>query len=266
MSSLSSHHELISVSKSYHDTVEIYIRHFLKLIGVSLIPNLITYLLVISLKGSVISAFGRFVSDIGSFFQLTNINFIVTLLLLATMIIVQIIGIVALMYTAVHHERVSIMAAFEHSLEYFWRFVGIGIVLTCITIITFIVGYLIVLLLGIPIGRFSLDLLDASIGWLTLIPVLLSAVVSTFFVFVGYIIVDKNEKIVTSLQYSMKLVRGHFWPIALRLLTYYAFSFIILFALQFIPIIGNVVAVMTVAPFSVVYLYILYHDLLRFKT
>lgn len=258
------HQQVIAVSKSYHDTVEIYIKNFIKLAGITLIPNLLTYFLLISLKASVISAAARLV-NLGDFFSLTNVNFVVSLLLLATIAIVQIIGLVALTYMSVHHERVSILSSFEHSLEFFWRFVGLGIVLMLIAGIGLLIGSLFIILIGSPIASTSVESFNSVFGWLTFIPLTLSAILSTFFIFAGYSIVDKNHSITKGLQHSFHLVFGHFWPVVVRALLVYVVTTILLLAIQMIPQIGDTISVMLVAPFSVVYLFILYQDLTKIK-
>ncbi len=258
------HQQVIAISKSYHDSIEIYTKHFLKLMGVVLIPNLLTYFLIISLKASVVSS----IAKLGAleFFSFTNINFIVSLLLILTIVIVQALGVIALTYMVVHRERVAVLTAFEHSLEFFWRFIGLAIVLMVITGIGLLLGFLLVILIGSPLASYSLTALEYTFDWLMLIPVIISAIITTFFVFASYSIVDKNQSITKGLQHSFTLVRGHFIPVAIRVLLIYIITSLLFFGIQFIPHIGNIVSVILVAPFSVVYLYILYNDLVKFKS
>lgn len=250
-------HESSSLTHSYHETAELFINHFGKFFGVTVIPGFITYLLGFSLKMSFFSSFFTLQSW-QDFFSFGNIHFVVSAALLLTMTVVQGIGMIALFYMVVHHERVSVLASFEHALEFFWRFVGMGLVVMAVTIMGLVVGYAAVILLGAPLSSYSTDIFDALFSWLGLIPFFLSTILSSFFVFTGFCIVEDNMPVAKGLRTSFSLVRKHFWSAIAHLFVLYLFTGTLLFILNFIPGIGNLLGLICVIPFSVVYLYLLY--------
>ncbi|MFH1425818.1 MAG: hypothetical protein ABIG66_00075 [Candidatus Kerfeldbacteria bacterium] len=255
-----SHHRLDSVSKTYHDSIELYIKRFLTLVGVALVPNLITYILILSLRASVISSIAR-LNEIQDYFSLSNVNLYIAFLIFAIIIVVYILGVIALTWTVINHEKATILGAFEHSLAYFWRFVAQSIALALITTAGLLAGYLIVALIGVVLGNFSVELINDWLGWLTLLPLLVSSIFSAFFLFAVYSIIDKDNSTTKALQHSFRMVRTHFWAVIVRVVLIYIFIYVLVFVLNLIPYVGNAFALLIVLPFAVVYLYVLYKNL-----
>lgn len=262
MNESSAHHRVISVSASYHNAVEHYIRHFGKLIGVVLIPNILIIILgYIALQTGLtgIAATG----SLDAFLQANTVSFWVFIgIMLLTGVVVN-IGLIAIVYMVVHNERVSMLSSFEHSLAFFWRFLAQAILTSLAWGIGYILGAVIIMLIGILTGAFSIDLFNEFFVWLSAIPLATGSLVSALFMFAPYSLVDKNQGVFEALRYSWKLVRGHFIPVVIRLFILYAAMSVVALALQFIPLFGALLWLLTAVPFTVVYVYVLYRDLER---
>lgn len=251
---------IISISKTYHDSVEVYVQFFWKLTGVALIPNIITAMCIAAMFGSVAYSANTLekASDLLAF---DNGYSWTALLLIICIILTQAIGVVALAYMAVHHEKCSIKTAFKHSWEYLGRFVALAFAVMGLVIFGLLFGYLILMFVGIIVGALSLDLISPVYQWLNLIPQLISAGATTTIIFAAYSIVDLNNETRAAMKHSFSLVRNHFWGVALRVLLLYVVLQIVMYGLLFIPVIGNLIALLILTPFTVVYLYVLYKNL-----
>jgi hypothetical protein len=255
---------VLPVTKSYHDAAALYGKHFLKFMGVACIPSAITFFLFLALKVSIIASLTR-ATGLTDVFSPYHISSALTIMLIAAIVLVQTIGVIALIYTVIKHETVSILFAFEHSLAFIVRFVAVSIAIVLVSLCGLLVGFIPVLVASVLVGLISVDLLNATFPWLALGTPIVSSIFSTFFIFSPYILIEKNCSIRTALHESPRLVRGHFWEIAIRLMIFYAAAGVLVFALKFIPGIGKLISLLTVTPFTVVYLYTLYQHLSALK-
>lgn len=252
--------KIISVSGTYHETIGLYTKKFLVLVGVALVPNLITYLLMLSLRASVVANIARLESVV-DFFSITNTSMYVAVFIIITIFVVYMLGAIALAWAVVHHEKSTILAAFENSLNFFWRFVWMGIILALVTLAGMLIGYLLLALLGVVLGNFSIDLLNSSLAWLTLIPLLVTSVLAAFFLFTPYVILEQDASVTKALQRSFRMVRAHFWGTAFRVVLFNIFMYAVLYVVNLVPRIGDLISLVIVAPFAVVYLFVLYRNL-----
>lgn len=249
-----------SVTKSYHDASALYGKHFAKLMAISLIPAGLAYVLSLALKVSIIASLTS-ATGLADIFLPEHVSSVVTWLLIATIVFVQTLGVIALIYSVVHHETVSLLDAFEHALGYFFKFAVTAIIMVLVGIVGLIAGFIPVIILGIIVGVLSLDALNLAFDWLTLIAPVVSAIFSTYVIFAPYVLIETHCSIRTALRKSRSLVRGHFWPTAVRLLIFYSAVAVLLVVLQFVPYVGSLVSLLTITPFTVVYIYTLYKHL-----
>ncbi len=263
---MSVHHEVISISKSYHDTVEFYIHNFWKLLAVTLIPSLLTAILFLSMTISTFSALYQF--SLGdTFFSTTNGQWTIVGGIFLTILVVDTLGLIALVMTVAHDGRVHVLHAFENSLVYFWRFVGLGLFLFVVSIIGLFVGFAILAIIGIILGSFSLNLVDTVFVWFDpLVTSLTASAFTVFFIFAKFIVIEENKSLGAALLESMRLVHGHFWPVAIRVLLAYVVSSAIALGIYLLPQVGSFLALAVVTPLPFIYLWVLYHDLKALKT
>ncbi|MBI2410862.1 MAG: hypothetical protein HYV32_03155 [Candidatus Kerfeldbacteria bacterium] len=245
------HREVIAVSKSYHDTVALYGRSFFRFMGIAFIPTALTFVLInaFTLFALTTYASGRMA------------YFIATMLVIVTIILIQVWAFIALIYISLHHETSTVAESFHHALHFFWRFVKLGLAVSGIFFLSFLAGYIVVGIIGIILGHFSLSVLNSTFDWLTLIPLGVSAVVSTYYLFAPFSIIDTHAGTIAALKHSRHLVRGHFWPTAIRVVLLYVVVGMFTYAFQYVPAVGSILSLLLVSPFSVIYLSVLYREL-----
>ncbi|PIW36397.1 MAG: hypothetical protein COW24_05555 [Candidatus Kerfeldbacteria bacterium CG15_BIG_FIL_POST_REV_8_21_14_020_45_12] len=260
MPATSSVKKMDPISKSYHDTLEIYVGSFSKFFGVSFIPALISFLLGVAFIGNF---FGSALLNSQSHDFSTEGIWIGGLVLI-TIFVVQILGICALYYMTMHHERITVMHAFEQSVAFFLRFVGYGLVFVIVTATGTLIGSVVIgMIAGLALGMTSWTLNSGLFGWLSLIPAVLSAALTSFFIFTGFSIVEKNNSLKTALKASYDLVRSSYVTVVIRLTLIYTVAGILTFLLTRVPIIGSLLSLLIITPFSVIYLSVLYRDLAK---
>ncbi len=246
--------EIISISRSYHDAIEMYGKNFAKLFGVALVPYVLTTILSFALRGS----FAVGVTDVAN---LSTTGIFVSILILFVIALLQIIGFIALIYLTIHHKKATLLTAFEESFGFFVRFTGYAIIFIFLTAVGLTAGYAVVILIGSLLGRFSLELIDSAIGWLYIIPLAVSSALTAFYIFTGFVIVDKNVSLREALKTSFSIVKPQFWAIVTRLILFYIVSGILVFILTRIPTLGNLLSLLIITPFTSVYLSVLYKSL-----
>jgi hypothetical protein len=259
------HQQVISISQLYHDTLETYGKHILKFIGISLIPQLITVVLGIGLGVTVFSS-ALHLDTILALFSLGNRFSIMSLFLLILIAMVQIVGLCALAVMAVHRERISVLKAFQESLTYLWRYSIFGALFIGTWLLGALIAAIPLFILSTFLGAFSQDLLNNWFDYLSYLLPLGGTILSTYFTFAGLSIIDKNHSAKDAVAHSLSLVRGHFWPIAIRLLLGYAVVLTLSYLLAFIPFVSQLMIWMTISPLTVIYTYVLYRDLSGRKT
>lgn len=259
------HQEVISISQLYHDTLETYGAHLLKFIGISVLPQLLTVLLGIGLGVTVFSS-ALHLDTIFALFTLGNSYSLVSYLLIALVIVVQTIGFCALAVMAVHRERISIGQAFQESFTYLWRYIQFGVFLIGSWLLGAAIAAVPLFILSTFLGAFSQEVLNSWFNYLSYLLPLGSAILSTYVTFTGFSIIDKNNSARQAFHHSVQLVRGHFWPVAIRLLLGYAVLLTLSYILAFIPVVSQLVIWMTLTPLTVIYSHVIYQDLSARKT
>lgn len=263
--SLSEHHDVIAITQSYQHAAEIFVRHVLKIIGTALVPNIVTLLLLLTLRRSFTSLIIA-LAERDPFVPIVLSPIVLLAFLFLVIIVVQLLGNIALTYIVVHHERTEIVNAYEHALVFFWRFLKLGLALFFVTILGYLCGIFIMMITGIILGRFNIDMVTDAFTWLSLLPLVAGSIFSIFFIFAGYDIIDRDVKVTEGLTRSFQLVRGHLFAVLVRVGLLYAATGVIAFTLQLLPWIGNFITLVIVAPFAVLYLAILYNNLKNLKT
>jgi hypothetical protein len=232
-------------------------RHFGKLSLIALIPNVLAYILAVILD--VVIHIGTVdAGSIQNFLSFTNIYSIVSALLLVTIGVIMLLGFVTLVYSVVHHERVTFIRAFEEALDYVWAYIGQLIISAGVIALGFLGGSVILMILGIVLGRFSIDLLNEAFTWLSLIPVLTGTMASVFVLFAQFSIVEKKHRPMEAIRYSIRLTKQHFLRTFVYVTALFFALFLVGFGLGTIPFLGWLLSLLTLTPFTIVYLYVLY--------
>lgn len=255
----------ISIPQSYTQAFQIYKTHFVRLMSVALLTHVFTYILLFSLGVATLSSIFT-ISSVKELFSFTNPYMYITVLLLILMACIQLLGFIALTYMSVHYKETTVLGAFQHALEYMFRFILLALSIVGISIVGLIIGYIIVTMLSIVLWWFSPQALDSGFGWLTIIPVITSAVASTLFIFSTFILVESKKTVRQALSESLSLTRTYFWHIVQRILLLYFLLTFINISFSLIPKVGNFLFLVLITPFSVVYLYSFYRHLKTIQT
>lgn len=251
---------LLSLKETFKRSFGIYFNHFGKIALVSIVPNALAFILWRIFQA--LFTIGRLnAGSFNAFISITNIAFVVSMILLIALIVVALYGVVAMIYLIVHHEKTTVIGVFEHAFQYLWRYLLQSIFVALYGAAGIAFGAIIVIIIGgVILGFLSYDLMNSIFIWLTLIPTLLGLLFSSMLLFAQFSIIEKNHHVRESVRYSWALTRpvwsGFIWRI---IVISFAFTFISI-ALQALNFLGSLISILTLTPFGVIYLYVLYAD------
>lgn len=254
------HGQMISISKSYHDTLLEFGKNWVKIMLVAAIPQAVVYLLLLSAGALGLNALTDFFEGAGVAFNWSYL--VLALVIVVVAMLVSFLGLIALYYMVIHHEEVSVGSAFEHSFKYLLPYSVQAIIAGVVAAIGTAAGYLLVSIIGTVTGLIAYEWLIPVFNVLSLIlPYAAGTAVSILFYFAGFSVIEKDEGGLAAIKHSVQLVRGHFWPVLVRgvLLTLVVLA--ISYVIGFIPYVGAALGILTLTPFSIIYVYILYKDL-----
>lgn len=252
---------MISIANTWQDTWQIFSEHFFKFLFVSAVPLVIVYLFSWSTVGSFLVSI-KTLSDPRQIFSLSS-GFIYFAVVAVVIIgIIQIWSSIAVLVTVTNHKSVKFTEIFTKSLEFFWSFILMSILLGLIIILGMLVSYVVVTILSIIIGLFSLGILNQYFILTDILPTILTAILGVFLIFSPYFLVDAKTNAWVSIRKSIRLVKGFFWPIAIRLIIAYAMLSTISFICKFIPYVGYYIALLICIPTLAIYTFVLYKDLI----
>lgn len=264
MKNKSNHHDLTSISKTWHSWWEILSRAFPHWVTISFVPWFFTYFLLLIVRGRFILALTEAHTWLELFsLKSTTIYFLIIGGLL--IFLLQTFGALVLVVGAVLNDQLHFKTAFKTALKFFWRYILLGIISISIYTVVIIASYMLVTLLAIPISALNALWLKNFFGWLELIPFFCILITNVYLVFAPYLLVDKNYSVFSVFKKSFQLVRGHFWPITLRLLMAYISIGFISLLLSLIPYVGFVLSISLAAASITIFIYVLYKDLITFK-
>lgn len=257
---MTKHHQIISVTDVCYQSWKTFIQHFFKFIFVTAIPLVVSYIFLWSTMGSFVFSV-KTLPDPSQIFSASSGFIYFSIIAFVIITITQIWGTIAMLVATIYINDIKISEIFFRSLNYFWSFVILGILLLAITSIGMIAGYIIVMILGAIIGLFGQTVLNSAYVYLNIIPAMTGIVTAIFLIFAPYFLIEAKATPWTAVRKSYRLVKAYFLPIIIRLLIIYAFITTITFLLQFIPYVGQALAVFIYAPLLSIYLCALYLDL-----
>ena len=128
-------------------------------------------------------------------------------------------------------EKVSFREAFRVAKHYFWKYLGLVIVITVFLILLF-------LLLIIP-----------------------GIIFMVYWIFAIYIFIGENKGVSESLRASKKIVKGHWWKVFGFLLLIVIIAFAVIGIFSFVPFVGDLVPNLVILPFIYLFFKNFYLDL-----
>lgn len=249
-----------SLVQDYRTTTGLFKQFWQKILVIAFIPNALTFILSIAFKLALGNAFARS-SSLAALFTLTNINFIVLLLLAITIILIQAMGIVAMIHVVIHAEKTTIAKTIEETLTYLGRFVVLSIIVFAFSMVGLIVGYIPVFVIGTIIAFFSVSALNGTFDWLTFIASGFSVLTALFFVFSPYMLIREKIRVGEALKRSFRLVKKSFFSVLVRVGILTTLSTVLTLTLLYIPRIGSTLSAMIITPFSVLFIATLLRNL-----
>ena len=175
------HHQLISLGQSWHEWWDIFSRNFIKWIAIAFFPWLLTYIILMLLVGK----FYLSIQSITSWDELVSFNnsniyfFIIGIILIA---IIQLVGSLALVVGAIEHQKLKIKNTFTKSVQLFWDYFLLSVLLGLISLVVVIFSYVFIALLGAILGLIDTSWIDAVFSWLKLIPYFVGLLVSALLI------------------------------------------------------------------------------------
>lgn len=252
---------MISIANTWQDTWQILTEHFFKFLFVSAVPLIIVYLFSWSTVGSFLVSI-KTLSDPRQIFSFSSGFIYFAVVAIVIIGVIQIWSSIAILVTVANHRSVKLSEIFSKSLEFFWSFILMSMLIGLIIMIGMLISYLLVTMISIIIGLFSLGILNRYYIISDFLPSIFTAIISVFLLFSPYFLVDAKTNAWVAIRKSFRLVKGFFWPIAIRLIIAYAMLSTISFICKFIPYVGYYLAILICIPTLAIYTFVLYKDLI----
>ena len=256
---MNKHHQAISITDIWYNTWKIFSGHFLKFLFVTSLPIIISYLFLWSVEGSFVFSV-KTLPDPSKIFSPTSGFIYFTIIAFIIILICEIWGTIALVLTTINHKHIKLSEIFYKSLEFFWPVIVLSVLSLLITTLGLIIGYFFVFLVSLIVGLLSLQFLNNYFGYIDLIPLLFSLLISMFLIFAPFFLIDEKIKPTLAIRKSYRIIKSFFWPFIIRIILIYAVITTVSFLLNFIPYAGQALAIFLSAPLLSIYLYNMYMD------
>lgn len=255
--------KMISFTKLLHDTFSLLEKHFLEFLFAVAFPLIIFFMFI----WSIVAMFTADINAVTNYqellqtFSLSNGTTVFALLSLILISFVNIVGFIAAPLVAVQHDTIAIRKIFPTAMKYFSSGLMMIIMMSIIYFLLLIIGYVFVTVLLTIIAFINVDIVPNVQTVLTnVIPSGLVLLATFSFTFAPYILVDKNPGAWNAIIESIGLVKKHFWPLLFRMAILILLLSVVLFIIQFIPLIGSPLATILGAIIITAYNYILYRE------
>ncbi len=257
---------MISFTKTLHDTFTLLGKHFLEFLFALAFPLIVFFTFFWSIAGmfTVDINDATTYQELTQVFSLTNGTTVFALLSLILIGFINILGFVAAPLVAVQHETITIRKIFPTAMKYFNAGLLMVIMMSIIYILLLIIGFILVTILLTIIAFVNLDLATNAQSILSnTIPSLLILIATFLFTFAPYVLIDKKSGAWNAIVESVGLVKKHFWPLLLRMGLLVLLLSVVLFIVQFVPVIGSPLATVLGAIIVTAYNYILYREVTK---
>lgn len=258
--------QMISFTKTLHDTFTLLGKHFLEFLFAVAFPLIVFFLFFWSIVGMFTADINEATSyqELIQTFSLSNGTTVFALLSLILIGFINIVGFIAAPLVAVQHDTITIRQIFPTAMKYFNSGLLMIIMISVIYFLLLIIGFTLVTIILTVIAFINLDLATSAQTILSnSIPSLLILIATFLFTFAPYILVDKKSGAWNAIVESASLVKKHFWPLLLRMGILVLLLSVILFIVQFIPVIGSPLATILGAVIITAYNYILYREVTK---
>ncbi|MFH1781204.1 MAG: hypothetical protein ABH835_01155 [Patescibacteria group bacterium] len=260
----SSHFDLPSVTSLWHNTWEIFSHHFIKILALTAIPILLFDAFYLLGATSTMFSLESLRTPLELFSFSNGYVYFITILAIA-MIFIYVVGVIALFLMVGNADEYGIWQALKKSIEFFWGFVLMSILIGFLQFLFLILSYLLVTTISVLIGLVGSTYLNLFFDYVLVIPFIVGFLVSIYLIFSPYLLIIKRKSAFDSIKISFNLVKGHFWAIIIRLLTAYVTAGLFIIILGLIPTVGTTLAGLITLPFLVIFTYSLFKQVFDLK-
>ncbi len=201
------------------------------------------------------------VEELASLFSWSSPTTYMILLMAVVLFCLNIIGLIAGPLVLIEHKKIRLPEILPRSLEYFFSYIALAILVVGALVIVYVVAYLLVTIISSIAGLIQPDWLDPTFNLLaTILPTAGLIVIALFFMLAPFALIDQKRGAYQALLSSVTLVRLNFWPIVLREAIMISCVLIIGFLLLFIPYLGYALSVFASTLIMTVVNYVIYED------
>ena len=257
------HHSMLSFSDLIQKTFHLIEKHFLEFLFAVAVPIFIAYVMLWVGSSVFVTDFNSVqnFSDLAALFSFENRTLGIVILSLVITGFANIIGLIAVPLVAIEHETITMKKIFPRTLRYFGSYVVMLILIGIGLLLLLILAHLLLFIVSIVLALIDINLLNtwsADIElWITNISLGLGIL---FITFAPFYLIEKKSGAWQALKHSVLLVGNHFWGILIRAALGLVGIVLIVFVLQFIPIIGGPLGIIVGALLLTPYHYIMYKD------
>lgn len=264
MKTKQTHYTMKSFSTLLHDTAELIEKYFLEFLFATAVPFMFSYIFLWISSGLFINEFNKIsnFNQLKELFAWDNRLLYLILILLVTIGFLNILGLIANPIVAVLQKKITIRNIFPTAMKYFGSYLWMLIIMSMIMLLLLIIGHLSVVLISIIVGIISVSLLDSiQIHLVNWIPSSLMMLGSLFFILTPYILIEKNNGAWQAIKTGATFVIHHFWSVLIREILLLISLSVMVFILQFVPLVGSFIAILLTSIILTAYNYIIYKDL-----
>jgi len=225
----------------FSDSLNEYGSKFNSYFRIYLILYLIPVVLGLILALLIFGTFNLYnISNINGLFLQNAVSNSALIVLFVLVVLISIVLYTMLMISYIHlalskKNEVSLSETLGVAKKNFWRYLGFAIVMG----IFLVVLYILLIIPGI--------------------------IFTVYWAFASYVFIHKNTTVMGALKESKNIVRGNWWKVFWRGLLLFIIYIVVDGILGFIPIIGGLLSMLILYPFSVLFFKNLYLDMIGKK-
>lgn len=245
------------------DTMTFVGEHLLKLFVVVALPSTISFVIawggiaVLIARFNALSSWDQFVN----FFSVSNSTMYIAVVIFGVVLILNVFGLIATPLVTVD-PYIPYRALLRRTAKYVGSYLLLMILVTLASAVIIAMSYLVITIIVTLIGMYKLSLIQVWEENLSLyLPNIALALMSVFFLYSPYILIEQGGRAWNALSTSASLVRHNFIHVIIRTVIIIACISVLTFLLQFIPVVGYGLAFFVSTIILTVYNYFVYQDI-----
>lgn len=257
------HSQMSSFSTLLHETFALLEKYFLEFLFAVAIPLIVFFTFFWTVLGMFTVDFNTVetYSDLLQMVSLQNSTTLFAIIALCIIAFMNILGFIATPLVAVKHGDITVQQIFPQSLRYFGPALLMIIMMGVIYFLLLIISYILVTIFLTITALFDISAIDSMQATFTnIIPSFFIIIASFLFTFAPFVLIDKNKGAWHAITTSVELVKNNFAPLLIRAVLLMIILSLVVFIIQFIPIVGKAMATILGVIILTSYNYILYRE------